>query len=147
MTKQRTFILIKPDGMPNKEKVFEILDKAASRVAYAELDEMSAENVAKHYEPHKDKPFFQSLVNEFAGQATAIAVYEGEDVIARIADIVGETEPTKARQGTIRATFSKDSKEAANRDKRYLRNVLHRSDSVEEAEREISVWAEFLFSD
>ncbi len=67
-----------------------------------------------------------------------------ENVIVRSRELIGTTEPVSAKQGTIRHLFSNDSYELAEKENRLIRNVIHASDSLESAKKEIKIWKEYL---
>jgi len=81
-------------------------------------------------EQHKDKPFFSGLVDYISSAPIVAAVFEGEEAIAAIRKTVGSTDPAKAEPGTIRADFGLDVQQ----------NVVHGSDSIETAEKEIKLF-------
>ena len=81
------------------------------------------------------------LVNFITESPIIAMILKGPNAIKSVRDIVGATEPSKAEKGTIRADFaSEEDYEKANSVGRALRNLIHASDSIENAEREISVW-------
>jgi len=84
----------------------------------------------QHYAIHKDKPFFDGLVNYISSTPIIAAVFEGEGAVEVIRKIMGATDPAKAEAGTIRGDFGLD----------IGRNVIHGSDSVETAEEEIKLF-------
>lgn len=85
-----------------------------------------------------------SIVNYFTGKPVIIAIYEGEGIVQEIRRRVGNTDPSKADPASIRARYSDDSFEKAAAEGRIVRNVLHASDSPEEAWREISAWRKYF---
>lgn len=82
----------------------------------------------------------QQLMDFISMSPTAAIVLEGHDVIAKVRTIVGDTAPNKALPGTIRGDFSFDSYGLADASGRPIQNLIHASDSVESAKREISIW-------
>ena len=73
-----------------------------------------------------------------------LTVYSGNNIIYRVRRAVGETDPRKAKQGSVRQIFSGDSLEIAAREARYLNNVIHASSNNEDAERELRLWREYI---
>lgn len=144
---QNTFVMIKPDHYDIADRILEGLDlwPTLERTTTAKVEAVPRQVIEAHYSPHEGKPFFPHLVNMFTGRPAALAVYEGEGVIARVRELAGPTDPAKAPSSTIRGKHSKDSLEQAIREGRACQNVIHCSDSPEEAEREIQVWSEFLY--
>ncbi len=84
----------------------------------------------QHYAIHRDKPFFDGLVNYISSAPIIAAVFEGEGVVEVIRKTMGATDPAKAEAGTFRGDFGLDIE----------RNVIHGSDSVETAEEEIKLF-------
>ncbi len=85
------------------------------------------------------------MIDYFENQSVVLAIYEVEkEVIKKFRDVIGNTNPAKAVVGTIRYIFSRDSLDKAISENRPVENVIHCSDSVEEARREINVWKEYL---
>ena len=130
--KQRTLVLVKPDGVRRKlvgEVVRRLEQKTLDIVAMRMLT-IDAELATEHYAEHVEKPFFGELL-EFitSGPVVAMAV-EGDDAIAVVRQMMGTTDPKKAAQGTIRGDFGLITTE----------NLVHGSDSPESAERELKLF-------
>ena len=132
MTIERTFIAVKPDGV-KRGLVGEVLKRFESRgykVIGLKMLQVTPEQAAAHYAEHVGKPFYDGLV-KFITSAPIVAIaLEGEDVVNQARRIMGATDPNKAEIGTIRADFG----QAMNR------NIIHGSDSVESAERELAIY-------
>ena len=139
---EKTFILIKPDHIHVAEEILNHLDKHGSRILSGKVDSVSKEVIEEHYAVHKEKHFFNHMTRSFIGKPVVLAVYEGENIIQKFIEIIGPTEPCKAPAHTLRGKYSDDSIEKAEAEKRTVMNVVHRSDSQEEADREIKVWKE-----
>jgi len=84
----------------------------------------------RHYAVHKEKPFFNDLVNYITSTPIIACVFEGENAVERIREAMGATDPAKAAKGTIRADFGESLE----------RNSVHGSDSPENAEIEIKLF-------
>jgi len=91
------------------------------------LDKALAE---RHYAIHVGKPFFEDLISYITSTPTIAIVFEGEGAVEVIRKIMGATDPAEAEPGTIRADFGSD----------IQRNVVHGSDSIETAEKEIKLF-------
>ena len=143
-TLERTFILIKPANIGDADAILDELDHYGHRVASAHVDAIPRDIIESHYAPHKGKFYFEDMVADFVEKPTVIAVYEGAGVISRMLEIIGPTDPSKAPPHTIRYRYSNDSLADAIAQKRPLKNVVHRSDSVSESSREIAVWNQYL---
>jgi nucleoside-diphosphate kinase len=141
---ERTFIMIKPDHFGLADRILGELDRHALRVQTAEVAEVPRDVIEEHYAVHRDRSFFGYMTSSFVGRSVVIAVYEGEHVIERFIELIGPTDPSKAHPGTIRGEYGNDSLERALAEKRPCSNVIHRSDSPQEFEREFGVWKEYL---
>lgn len=128
---ERTVVLIKPDGM-ERRVVGEIItrfEKAGIRLAALKLVQLTQGILDTWYAHHKDKPFFPELSKQMMSTPVVAMVLEGEGVIQKVFDICGPTDPKEAAPGTIRRDFGVDKPH----------NVVHRSDSVEAAQKEIGL--------
>jgi len=132
MAKERTLVLIKPDGV-KRELIGEILSRFEKRsfkivaLKMIKIDEKLAE---KHYFEHINKSFFPSLKDFITSGPTVAAVIESDNVISIIRKMMGATKFTDAEPGTIRGDFAFSTTE----------NIIHGSDSPESAKREISLF-------
>lgn len=128
---ERTVVLIKPDGM-EKHIVGEIIsrfEKAGIRIVALKLVQLTQPILDVWYAHHKDKPFFPELSKQMMSTPVVAMVLEGDGVIQKVFDICGPTDPSEASPGTIRRDFGVDKPH----------NVVHRSDSAEAAQKEISL--------
>jgi nucleoside-diphosphate kinase len=141
---ERTFIMIKPEHVELADKILEELDRYGTRVISAKVDAVPRDTIEEHYSPHKGKWFFDPMTNAYVEKSVVIAVYEGDNVIQRMMEVIGPTDPKKAGKETIRGKYGTDSLESAVAEKRPVQNVIHRSDCDSEAKREISVWQKYL---
>ena len=133
---ERTLVLIKPDGVA-RGLTGEILRRVEAKgYTITQLKQINAaeDQLAAHYAEHEGKPFYQPLVDFMLSGPTVAAVLEGERVIEGFRTMAGTTEPTAAAPGTIRGDLGRDWGE------KVQKNLVHGSDSVESAEREISIW-------
>ncbi|RRQ25057.1 nucleoside-diphosphate kinase [Rhodococcus sp. Eu-32] len=130
---ERTLVLIKPDGVARRY-VGEILgrvEKKGLSIAALELKPVTLELAGAHYAEHEGKPFFPALLDFITSGPVVAAVLEGPRAIAAFRQIAGGTDPVeKAVPGTIRGDLALDGQQ----------NLVHGSDSVESAEREIALW-------
>ena len=132
---QRTLSIIKPDAV-KKGVIGKILDRFESNgleiLAMKKL-RLSKEDAQAFYAIHKDRPFFNDLVEFMISGPVVVSVLKGEGAVAKNRELMGATNPKEADKGTIRADFA-DSIDA---------NAVHGSDSLENAKIEIS----FFFAD
>jgi nucleoside-diphosphate kinase len=135
MTEQ-TLVLIKPDGV-KRNLIGEIISRIETKgYIIKEIKKLtpSRELLAKHYAEHEGKPIYEPLV-EFmlSGDVVAMKV-EGNRVIEGFRALAGATDPTAALPGTIRGDLGRDW------GTKVQQNLVHGSDSVESAERELALW-------
>ena len=126
---EKTVVLIKPDGM-EKHVIGQIVDrfeKAGLAISALKMVRLTQEILDMWYAHHKDKPFFPELSKFMMSSPIVAIVVTGEGAIQKVFDICGPTDPAEANPGTIRRDFGESKG----------KNVVHRSDSVEAAEKEI----------
>ena len=129
---ERSLVLIKPDAMQTASGgvIISRLEKLGLRVVALKMLHMDKALARRHYAVHKEKPFFERLVNYITSAPIIAAVFEGEGAVGVIRKAMGATDPAKAEPGTIRADFGLNIE----------RNAIHGSDSVETAEKEIKLF-------
>ena len=130
MSIEKTFSIIKPNAV-QKNAMGEIITRFESRglrIAAAKFTRLSREKAEGFYIEHKDRPFFQSLIQFMTSGPVLLMCLEGENAVALNREIMGATDPAKAADGTIRKDFA-DNIEA---------NAVHGSDSASSAERELA---------
>ena len=129
---EKTFVCIKPDGV-QRGLIGEIIKRFENRgfvLSAAKFIQVSRELAEAHYAEHIGKPFYAGLVNYITSGPVFAMVWEGEEVVKGVRQTVGATKPIEAAPGTIRHDF------AAKMD----RNLIHASDAVPTADREIALW-------
>lgn len=129
---ERTFIMIKPDGV-QRHLVGEIISRFEAKgftLVGLKMMKVSRELAEQHYDVHKGKPFFSSLVDFIISAPVTAMVWEGENVVAAARKIIGTTDPINAEPGSIRGDFGVS----------IGRNLIHGSDAIETARREIELW-------
>lgn len=139
---ERTLVLVKPDGV-ERQLVGQILarfEAANLSITALELRYPEQSHVEDHYEEHQDKPFFPALVEYLTDSPVVATVLAGEDAVNTTRRIVGDTDPSTAKDGTIRGEFGTDSMEQADAEGRALQNLVHASADPEDAAREIQLW-------
>lgn len=132
MHQEKTFIAIKPDGV-QRGLISEIIGrferKGFKLVALKQLIP-TKELAQKHYGVHKERPFFQDLVNFISSGPVVAMVWEGEGVISSARKMIGATKPLEAEPGTIRGDLAIN----------IGRNIIHGSDGPDTATFEINLW-------
>lgn len=135
-TTEETLVLVKPDGVA-RNLTGEILRRIEAK-GYSLVDirlvEADRALLAQHYAEHEGKPFYEPLV-EFMESGPIVAIrLAGDRVIEGFRSLAGATDPTVAAPGTIRGDFGRDWGLAVQQ------NLVHGSDSVESATRELALW-------
>ena len=129
---ERTFVMVKPDGV-GRRLVGKIIDRYESKglkLVAMKLQVVPVATAHKHYEEHKGKPFFDGLVEFITSGPSVQMVWEGTGAVEQVRKMNGATNCAKADIGTIRGDFGLS----------LQYNLVHASDSVETAAREISVY-------
>ena len=127
---EQTLSIIKPDAVKNHH-IGDIIARFESEkidVVGLKMTRLSKKRAMKFYAEHKDKPFYQDLVNFMTSGPVVAIVLEGNGVIAKNRQIMGTTNPKESQENSLRAKFATSITE----------NAVHGSDSVEAAQREIS---------
>ncbi|MGH8247461.1 MAG: nucleoside-diphosphate kinase [Gammaproteobacteria bacterium] len=134
MSVERTLSIIKPDAMA-KNLIGTILSRfeaAGLTICAARLLRLTPERARQFYAVHRERPFFQRLVNFMASGPIMVQVLEGENAVFKNRELMGATNPKKAELGTIRHDYARDVSE----DEMHM-NAVHGSDSAETAKFEI----------
>jgi nucleoside-diphosphate kinase len=130
MTVERTLSIVKPDGVRKNVigDVYRRFERAGLAIVAARMTRLSQAQAEGFYAVHRERPFFRDLVSYMTSGPVIVQVLEGEDAVARHREIMGATDPKKAAPGTIRADLAESIEQ----------NVVHGSDSPENAAREIA---------
>ena len=129
MAIEQTLSIIKPDAVKKNVigEIYSRFERAGLAIIQAQMIELTKEEAEGFYAVHKERPFFNDLVNFMTSGRVMIQVLEGENAVALNRQLMGATNPKEADAGTIRADFA-DSIDA---------NAVHGSDSLENAKIEI----------
>jgi nucleoside-diphosphate kinase len=129
---ERSLVLIKPDAMERGlgGTIISRLQQQGLKLRALKMLHVDEDLAKRHYAIHKDKPFFNDLVEYITSVPIIACVFEGKGAIDKIRKIMGATDPAKAEVGTIRADFGLD----------ILRNTTHASDSKGNARKEIELF-------
>ncbi|NDH12682.1 MAG: nucleoside-diphosphate kinase [Actinobacteria bacterium] len=136
MSKERTLILVKPDGV-RRGLVGEVISRIETKgYVITSMRMLNADRsiLEKHYEEHNGKPFFEPLLEFMSSGPIVAMVAEGERVIEGFRTMAGVTDPTVAAPGSIRGDLARDQ------GTKVVQNIVHGSDSVQSAEREIKIF-------
>ena len=129
MAIEQKLSIIKPDAVKKNVigEIYSRFEKAGLKIVHAQMIELTKEEAEGFYAVHKDRPFFNDLVEFMTSGRVMIQVLEGENAVALNRQLMGATNPKEAVKGTIRADFA-ESIDA---------NAVHGSDSLENAKIEI----------
>lgn len=129
---ERTLVLIKPDAVEKKimGEIISIYEKKGLHIIAMKIIKPSTKIAEEHYFEHKDKQFFNELINFITRSEVCALIIEGENVISTLRNINGATDPLNAETGSVRGRFALSKSE----------NCVHSSDSAESAEREMKIW-------
>lgn len=129
---EKTFAMIKPDAV-QRGLVGTIISRYEAkglRIAAMKIMQVTDELARQHYAEHVNKPFFPGLLSYITSDPVVALVLEGKNAVAEVRKLNGATNPLEAACGTIRGDFAQE----------VGRNVVHGSDSVESAAREIAIY-------
>ena len=135
MAIERTFSIIKPDAVAKNVigKIYSRFESNGLQIVASRMLHLSKEQAGEFYAVHKERPFYNDLIEFMTSGPVMVQVLEGEGAIAKNREIMGATNPKEAAEGTIRADFAETVDE----------NAVHGSDAPETAAEEIK----FFFGD
>ncbi|WP_143689877.1 nucleoside-diphosphate kinase [Wolbachia endosymbiont of Nilaparvata lugens] len=130
MAIERTLSILKPDAVKNNitGNVNSYIEKSGLKIIAQRMMLLTKKQAELFYEIHKDRPFFEELVEFMTSGSVIVQVLIGENAVSKYRQIMGATDPKQADKGTIRGDFANDISE----------NRVHGSDSLENAHREIA---------
>ncbi len=130
MSVEKTLSIIKPDAVAKNVigEIYSRFEKAGLKIVAARMMQLSRAQAEEFYAVHRERPFFNDLVNFMTSGPVMIQVLEGHDAIARNRELMGATNPKEAAAGTIRADFAQS----------IDANAVHGSDAAETAKVEIA---------
>jgi nucleoside-diphosphate kinase len=129
---EKTLVLVKPDGVQRGliGEVIKRLEKRGLRLVAGKFIQVSRELAEEHYDLHKDKAFYESLLAYITSSPVMAMVWDGPDAVAAVRQTMGATRPTEAAPGSIRHDFGLE----------IGRNLTHASDTPENGEEEVALW-------
>ena len=133
---ERTLVLVKPDGVRRglTGEVLRRIEAKGYQLVALQLRTAERDLLVRHYAEHEGKPFFEPLVEFMSSGPLVAAIFDGERCVEGFRALAGATDPTTAAPGSIRGDLGRDWGLAVQQ------NIVHGSDSVESAEREIAIW-------
>ncbi len=135
MAVERTLSIIKPDAVAKNVigQIYDRFERAGLRIVAAKMLHLTREQAGAFYAVHRERPFYNDLIEFMTSGPVMVQVLEGEDAIAKNREVMGATNPQEAAPGTIRADFAETVDE----------NAVHGSDGPDTARAEIA----FFFSE
>jgi nucleoside-diphosphate kinase len=132
MRSDLTFTMIKPHAVVNNNlgPILEMINRNGYAVCAMKMITMSREKASEFYREHSSKPFFHELIDYITSGPVVVAIVQKENAVDDLRQLIGDTDPTRAKLGTIRRMFA-ESKEC---------NAIHGSDSLENATREMEIF-------
>ncbi len=129
---ERTLVLIKPDAMQRglSGEILTRLERRGLRIVALRLFQMDEELARRHYAEHEGKPFYEGLISFITSCPIIAAVFEGTNAVDTVRKAMGATDPAAAEPGTVRGDLALETG----------RNLIHGSDSLETAQREIALF-------
>jgi nucleoside-diphosphate kinase len=129
---EKTLVLVKPDGVQRGliGEIIKRLENRGLRLIGAKFIQVSRELAEEHYGIHKGKAFYESLLDYITSAPVMAMAWDGPSAVAAIRQTMGATRPTEAAPGSVRHDFGLE----------IGRNLTHASDSVENGEKEVSLW-------
>ena len=129
---ERTFVAIKPDSVKRGliGRIIKRFENKGYKIVGLKMMKVTKELAEQHYAEHSSKPFFSRLINYLTSGPIIAMVLQGDNTIVGVRKLMGTTIPTEAEVGTIRADFAQMTEF----------NVVHGSDSLESAKREIDLY-------
>ncbi|CCH64503.1 Nucleoside diphosphate kinase [Richelia intracellularis HM01] len=127
-----TFLAIKPDGVQRGlvGKIIHRFETKGFTLVGLKFMDVSKKLAESHYDIHRERPFFASLVEFITSGPVVAMVWKGDGVVASARKMIGATNPLISEPGTIRGDFGVS----------ISHNIIHGSDAIETAQREISLW-------
>ncbi len=131
-TRERTFLMVKPDGVQRNlvGTVIGRMEKKGLKLVAMKMLHISPDLASRHYGEHEGKPFYKGLLEFITSGPVVAMIWEGDNVIEMTRSLVGATDPRKAAPGTMRGDLAVFTG----------KNIVHASDSPENAKREISLF-------
>jgi nucleoside-diphosphate kinase len=132
MATERTLVMVKPDGVRRRlvGEVIRRLEAKGLDIVEMRMLQMDKEMAGRHYDEHREKPFFSDLVTFITGGRLVAMAVEGDEAISVVRTLMGATDPKKAALGTIRGDLAIEMTE----------NIVHGSDSPASAQRELALF-------
>lgn len=131
---EREFVMVKPDGVKRRliGDIISRLEQVGLRIVAMKMLRLTKKMAEEHYTIHKDKPFYEGLIDFITSGPVVAMIVEGKNAVKRVRKTAGATKPMDAEIGTIRGDYGMD----------IGRNVVHAADSPENAKIEYAIYFE-----
>ena len=128
----RTLVLIKPDGVERKliGQILSIYEKKGLDIIALKMVKATKEVAKMHYEEHLGRAYFEELINYVTEERLCALIIEGDNAVEIVRHVNGDKDPLKSEMASVRGKYSNHK----------TRNLVHASDSIEHAQREIKIW-------
>lgn len=129
---ERTFVMLKPDAVQRGliGEIISRIERKGLKIVAMKLIRVDRELAERHYDVHREKPFFKELVEFVTSSPVVVMVVEGREAVKVVRKLMGATDPLEAAPGTIRGDLGLD----------ITKNLIHGSDAPETARREIGLF-------
>lgn len=137
---EKTLVLIKPDGVKRGliGKILNLYEEKSLEIVELKMVTATRDMAENHYKEHEGREYFEKLISYITEDKVCAIILMGEKVIEAVRKINGDKDPIKAELGSIRGKYTLDK----------TKNLVHASDSIESAQREIKIWfPEFNYED
>jgi nucleoside-diphosphate kinase len=128
----KTFALIKPDAVSKRHigAIIQEIEREGFTITALKMMKLSRAQAAAFYQAHKEKPFFQEVIDFITSGNVIVLILQKQDAVAQWRTVMGATDPAKAQSSSVRKKFGSD----------VMKNAVHGSDSAEAAVREITIF-------
>ena len=136
---EKTFFMVKPDGVARglENEIFARIKQAGMKIETQKRLVLTAEQSAELYRPHLGKKFYPGLIKFITSGPVVASIILGENAIARLRQLMGDTDPLAAARGSIRGDLKE--RDVIN-EEGIIKNLVHGSDSLESARRETAIF-------
>ncbi len=132
MERERTLIIVKPDAVQRglTGEIIKRFEQRGLRIIGMKFMQVSRELAEKHYDVHRERPFFNALVDYITSSPVVVLALDGTNAVQAARNTIGSTNPSESAAGTIRGDFGLE----------IGRNLVHGSDSPENGQKEVALW-------
>jgi nucleoside-diphosphate kinase len=129
---ERTLVIVKPDAVQRRlvGEIIQRFERRGLRIIAMKMIKIDTDLAERHYAEHKGKPFYEPLIRYITSAPSVVMILEGDEAVAIVRRMLGATNPAEAQPGTIRADYAMQ----------MPFNLVHGSDALETARREIDLY-------